>query len=215
MEQSINPKFKDRFAKLRAENKMTQKAFAEFLGIARPTVGFYENGERIPDAQILAQIADRCGVSSDWLLGRSNYRRDEVRGHNLEDMRFTEKAANTLSVLSTAGFMASRQEEASEECILMGNAHELLVKMLEDAKFIEFLHNASAYVQADTGRWANQATMTLSNGKEFSAPAAFAKDLFWAHCTAPLKACLDKIEFIEKPETESSPDLGSTEEVSN
>lgn len=63
--------FKERFSSLRPE-KMTQKDFAVFLGIARPTVAFYENGERIPDASILKKICTRCGVSADWLLGLSD-----------------------------------------------------------------------------------------------------------------------------------------------
>jgi len=213
MEQNINPKFKTRFYQLRDELNMTQAAFAQFLGISRPTVGFYENGSRIPDAQTLADIACHCNVSTDWLVGISDYRRDEVRGYNLEDMRFTEKAANTLGVLSTAEFIASRQEQASEESILMGNAYGLLVKLLEDPKFIEFLHNASAYVQADAECWTNHATMTLSSGKKISAPATYAKDLFWAHCTAPLKECLSKIEFSEQSSGRHLPNIPSTENV--
>ena len=64
------PVFADRFRELRGE--MTQDKFAEFVGISRPTVGFYENGERIPDALILKMIASKCQVSSDWLLGLSD-----------------------------------------------------------------------------------------------------------------------------------------------
>ena len=61
------PIFAERFNELRGER--TQADFAEFLGISRPTVGFYENGERIPDAFILKQIAEKCGVTTDYLVG--------------------------------------------------------------------------------------------------------------------------------------------------
>ena len=64
--------FKERFNKLRGEK--SQEEFAEFLGISRPTVGFYENGSRLPDALTLSQIARKCNVSADWLLGLSNTR---------------------------------------------------------------------------------------------------------------------------------------------
>lgn len=70
MEQKRMPIFAERFAQLRGE--MTQGEFAEFLGISRPTVGFYENGTRLPDALLLRQIADKCKVSADWLLGKSD-----------------------------------------------------------------------------------------------------------------------------------------------
>ena len=63
------PAFAGRFIKLRRDQ--TQAEFAEFLGISRPTVGFYESGERIPDAITLERIARRCNVSADWLLGLS------------------------------------------------------------------------------------------------------------------------------------------------
>lgn len=61
------PVFADRFIELCG--KRTQEEFAKFLGISRPTVGFYESGQRIPDALILRQIAEKCNVSADYLLG--------------------------------------------------------------------------------------------------------------------------------------------------
>lgn len=64
------PIFAARFGGLRGDR--TQAEFAEFLGISRPTVGFYENGERIPDALVLKQIAERCGVTTDYLVGLSD-----------------------------------------------------------------------------------------------------------------------------------------------
>ena len=64
------PVFQERFKVLRG--KMTQGQFAEKLGISRPTVGLYESGARIPDAEVLRDIAARCGVSADWLLGLSD-----------------------------------------------------------------------------------------------------------------------------------------------
>ena len=65
--------FCSRFHLLREERKMSQDAFAKFLGLSRPTVGFYENADkgngRIPDAETLSLICQKCGVSSDYLLG--------------------------------------------------------------------------------------------------------------------------------------------------
>jgi len=39
------------------------------IGVARATVGFYESGERLPDALVLRKIAEACNVSADWVLG--------------------------------------------------------------------------------------------------------------------------------------------------
>lgn len=67
METSRLPKFSENFAKLRGE--MSQAQFAEKLGISRATVGLYENGSRLPDALVLKNIAEKCGVSVDYLVG--------------------------------------------------------------------------------------------------------------------------------------------------
>ena len=69
------PVFADRFIELRG--KRTQEEFARFLGISRPTVGFYESGQRIPDALVLRQIAEKCNVSADYLLGLTNEKTPE------------------------------------------------------------------------------------------------------------------------------------------
>ncbi len=48
------------------------------MGISRQTVGFYCNGDRIPDAVVLRQIAEKCGVSADWLLGLVDITSSEI-----------------------------------------------------------------------------------------------------------------------------------------
>lgn len=64
------PKFKERLNSLLGECSVTE--FAKTLGISRQTLGFYLNGDRIPDIETLTQICERCSVSADWLLGLSN-----------------------------------------------------------------------------------------------------------------------------------------------
>ena len=64
------PIFKERFRELQGE--MSNTEFADFLGMSRQTVGFYLNGNRVPDIIGLEQIARKCNVSADWLIGLSN-----------------------------------------------------------------------------------------------------------------------------------------------
>lgn len=64
------PAFHKAFVELKGE--MSNKEFAEKLGMSHATVGFYAAGERIPDAIGIASIAEICGVSADWLLGLSS-----------------------------------------------------------------------------------------------------------------------------------------------
>ena len=70
------PTFTERFRELQGNRSNTE--FAEFLEISRQTVGFYCNGDRIPDALTLKQIAEKCHVSTDWLLGLSTARSPDV-----------------------------------------------------------------------------------------------------------------------------------------
>ena len=61
------PAFRDAFVELMGD--MTIKDFAEKLGMSRATVGFYCNGDRIPDALGIKTIAEKCGVSARWPVG--------------------------------------------------------------------------------------------------------------------------------------------------
>ena len=64
-----NTTFMRRFNQLRGDR--SQAAFGKLLGLSAATIGFYENGERLPNAADLLRIATVCGVSTDWLLGLS------------------------------------------------------------------------------------------------------------------------------------------------
>lgn len=62
-----------RLKKLRKRRKVTQKVLARFLGISRGTYSTYECGSRVPPMEQLVHLASRLGVSTDYLLGISDY----------------------------------------------------------------------------------------------------------------------------------------------
>ncbi len=70
------PKFKERLNILKGD--MTIKAFAEKIGVSLPTAGFYLNGDRLPDALGVHDIASKCEVSADWLLGLSDVQKSDA-----------------------------------------------------------------------------------------------------------------------------------------
>lgn len=94
MEQRF-PAFTERFTQLRGD--MTQAAFSEFLGMSRPTVGFYESGSRIPDALGLKAIAEKCHVSADWLLGLSDVKSPD--GDLQQACNYTGLSEKTVKLL--------------------------------------------------------------------------------------------------------------------
>jgi transcriptional regulator with XRE-family HTH domain len=57
---------------LREKNNLSQKAFAEKIGITNAVLSRYELGERKPDPEMLKNIADCLDVSTDFLLGRTD-----------------------------------------------------------------------------------------------------------------------------------------------
>lgn len=86
--------FQERFELLRKERDLSNTEFAKFLDMSRQTVGFYLNGDRVPDALMLRQIAEKCNVSADWLLGLTN---DNAKGVRAVDaLGISSKAVNSL-----------------------------------------------------------------------------------------------------------------------
>lgn len=112
------PAFQDAFVELMGD--MTIKDFAEKLGMSRATVGFYCNGDRIPDALGIKTIAEKCGVSADWLLGLSNVRSSNgelkqvcnytgLNQQAIEQLHFeTTEAAPNITLLFLNNFLTKR-----------------------------------------------------------------------------------------------------------
>ena len=64
--------FGERLKKIRQENSLTQKQFAERVGVTERGVQRYEAGERKPTFDVIISILDNVNVSADYLLGRSD-----------------------------------------------------------------------------------------------------------------------------------------------
>jgi transcriptional regulator with XRE-family HTH domain len=65
--------FTDRLKKLRNAKGVTQKAMSEFLGVTEQAYPKYEYGLREPNHETTIKLADYFDVSTDYLLGRSDY----------------------------------------------------------------------------------------------------------------------------------------------
>ena len=63
-----------RIKDLRIENRKTQEQVAKDLGTTKATIGRYELGTREPKTDILNALADYFGVTTDYLLGRTDER---------------------------------------------------------------------------------------------------------------------------------------------
>ena len=203
MEQARPLRFRERFSKLRGDE--SQKDFATRIGISRPTVGFYENGDRLPQADVLKQIAERCGVSTDWLLSLSDYTEDAARQITLFQLGFSETAANQIASIAGAVYAASELgEQASKKISTVNNPHGFtyqqearaflaLNALLENPDFILALSNAWAYMKY-SGQFDRRESMTVGCGdlpEPFSAPCGVLVDALWNRVAEPLRGILD------------------------
>ena len=62
-----------RLKKIRNVKKLSQKEFADYLGVSFGAYKKWEYEERTPDIDSLVKIADKLGINADWLLGRTDY----------------------------------------------------------------------------------------------------------------------------------------------
>ena len=77
--------FKDRLIKLRKELNLTQEELAKKIGYTRTTGSAWEIGRNEPSNADTIKLANFFGVTTDYLLGKSdvrNYDKDE------QDFRF-------------------------------------------------------------------------------------------------------------------------------
>lgn len=68
---SISTTFLARLKGLRKKHKIIQADIAVAIKVSRQAYNNYESGKRQPDISTLALIADFFGVSTDYLLGRT------------------------------------------------------------------------------------------------------------------------------------------------
>lgn len=68
----------ERIKKHRLKNNLTQKELSVQLGLTSKMISFYENDERTPPADILVKLSKIFAVSTDYLLGLSEDKKDGV-----------------------------------------------------------------------------------------------------------------------------------------
>lgn len=67
-----SPMHGERLKKLRKDKKLTQTQLGEKINVTKVSISGYESGDRSPDTDNLRRLADFFGVTTDYLLGRSD-----------------------------------------------------------------------------------------------------------------------------------------------
>ncbi|MGE5558687.1 MAG: helix-turn-helix domain-containing protein [Bacillota bacterium] len=78
--------FGERLRILREEKNMVQKEIGKLLDVSESTIGKYENDLRTPSPDSINKLADFFKVSTDYLLGRTNFRQPVKDDYSLEEL---------------------------------------------------------------------------------------------------------------------------------
>ena len=90
-------KYGDRIAALREQLELTQEELAEKIGISRAALSHYEKNRRQPDYELVKKFADFFGVTTDYLLGRTDIRTPQHPAEDEEDIVAFLRAAEGLT----------------------------------------------------------------------------------------------------------------------
>ncbi|MBS6217149.1 MAG: helix-turn-helix transcriptional regulator [Clostridiales bacterium] len=70
----MNRTLRRRIKELRERKHISRSALSQLCGLSRNMIGLYERGEADPSAGTVCILADIFGVSTDYLLGRTEQR---------------------------------------------------------------------------------------------------------------------------------------------
>lgn len=66
----------DRIRNLRKNYGWTQQQLAEKIDVTKSAIGSYEQDRRKPSLEVLRKLADSFDVTTDYLVGKSNFKQD-------------------------------------------------------------------------------------------------------------------------------------------
>lgn len=78
-------KFSNRLISLRKERGLTQEGLAKAINKTRSTISGYETEDKEPNLELICSLAEYFGVSTDYLLGKSDER------NNVETVFYNDK----------------------------------------------------------------------------------------------------------------------------
>lgn len=98
--QQMENVFPERLKKIMKDEHITQSDLAKKIGVTRQSISTYLNGGRNPDIIVLKRLADVLSVSSDYLIGLSDF---EINDGDMQAFckgtGLSEKAAIILDTL--------------------------------------------------------------------------------------------------------------------
>lgn len=194
--------FGKRLKELRKANGYTIEQFAKKAGIAKSSVGYYENAKRLPDVEILTRIADVLNVSADYLIGKTNTAAQKGKMKTVCD--FTGLSDNA------AEYLVQLVKDRDYEKLAVIN--HLFQELTNDYAFYDYEENGGEEI-ADSvlgslflyfvrfSKWDSELEdfLDLGDDKQKKVLAAAYKQLFLNQITDAVKSSAEAFKQINKP----------------
>lgn len=101
----------NRIKKLREEKNMLQEELAKILNVTQKTISNYETESRDIPTKYIMQLADFFDVTSDYLLGKSDIKKDKSSSENKENL------SSNMVMLPVYGEIAAGLPNWAIECL--------------------------------------------------------------------------------------------------
>ncbi|MHB1684836.1 MAG: helix-turn-helix domain-containing protein [Bacilli bacterium] len=100
----------ERIKKARSNSGFTQQQIADYIGIKRESISYFENGQREIDMLTLQKISDLCGYSMSYFVSPENvsdvpqvsaaFRTQDLSTDDLEVLAWAKRFAKNLSSIN-------------------------------------------------------------------------------------------------------------------
>ncbi len=132
--------FRERLKELRGNSRLQD--VAKDIGISRASLGYYENGDRKPDIEILLKLADYYHVSCDYLLGIS-----DVKSTDSTVQGIVSKTGLSERVINKLCYYNERMKSYTDSLNILlkspnfESALHHIPKYMEEVQIVEILQN--------------------------------------------------------------------------
>ena len=75
---TIKNKLQNRIKEERIKLGLNQEEFGKMINVSKQAVSGWENGYRTPDVETLEKLAELLNCSVDYLIGRTNEKKEEI-----------------------------------------------------------------------------------------------------------------------------------------
>lgn len=120
--------FGDRLRELRTERGLSQDDLAQAMGYTKTAISQYELGKRVPSYPTLTKMAAYFGVTTDWLLGRTDRRRSVLHGSEEEAAPDTPKSAAQRRIYDVAARAGQLPPDKIDQ---IADAMDAIMRMIE------------------------------------------------------------------------------------